>query len=413
MSKSHIKSSLLLQNQPTGYDKNTIFCLAPLNEDCITNEGYIPTNKIATFRQYEGKNVNGVAIEESTTNLLPSIQGLTFNNYSSRCKLTFYDNIAEIRTLTESIDIAFSLSSNYISITPNVYYTLSFYVKSADFTNIDSRSQTGFPTYRTAIAWFDSSNNWISNSYLSDTVIKPNWKRFVISDIAPTNASKARIAVGIDSPQPNYKNAKIYIKDISFEQKPFATSYVQTSRSSGILKYDLPSSFNSSQGTISFWYYREYPNSYITDQITSPKLIQIGEYYTNSSITIWNLTNSLNFYAKGSSGSGWSVMYESGILPTLNNWTHIALTWNNTTWKFYINGNLITTNTATQTLGSINGNCIYIGGDGNGTNFRGKVANGILSDIRIDKIALSDDEVLQIYLAKSNLSNINNYGKVW
>lgn len=413
LSKSHIKSNLLLKNQPIGYDEYTIFYLEPLNSDLITNEGYTPVNNISTFRKFDGKIRNGIAIEEATTNLI--------QNPSAAIDLTYWFLNKDTNSTASMLRIPNDGVSTNTCIectrTTNVSWIvfqnrLYQYLSSPYF---DTSKQYTLSLYAKSIYGDNRVNISIRDSNYSNIVLNYNtinlsniWKRFSITftPLIAGNLPELFITSSVN-------NSCFRITDIMLEQKPFSTSFTHTSRAAGQLKYNLPANFSSSQGTISFWYYRSYPNSYVTNQQTSPKLIQIGEYYTNSSITIWNINNILSFYVKGNTGSGWSAQYNDSAGPALNDWTHVVLTWNNTTWKFYINGVLKTTQTASTPLGSINGNSIYIGGDGNGIDNKGQVANGILSDIRIDKIERSEEEIFQMYIAGSTLNNINKYGIVW
>jgi hypothetical protein len=190
-----------------------------------------------------------------------------------------------------------------------------------------------------------------------------------------------------------------WVKNVQVETKGFPTSFVETIRPSGILKY--PSDcINPSQGTISFWYKPNYPTSSVTGQTNSPKLIQIGDYYTNSSITIWNFTNNLNLFVKGATNTGWSLSKSFGSLLQQDTWSFITVSWSGTTWKVYKDGILLGTNTANESLGKIGGNSMYVGGDGgDGGSSAGKACNGIIDELRIDNIARTDEEIQSWYIA--------------
>ena len=190
-------------------------------------------------------------------------------------------------------------------------------------------------------------------------------------------------------------NISVFRKD---EGKFNNAVYISTG---GKLIYDSTNIIDPLNGTVSFWYSPSYDPATITTQPLSPTLIQIGDYYNNSSITIWNFINGFSIHVKGVSGTGWCT-------STYSNWNELlvqdsyvfcTVSWDNLIWKTYLNGILISNTTASVLLGPISGDVINIG-----CNSEGTTSNGLLSEIRIDKSTKTDDEVLQMYL-----SNTTNY----
>lgn len=96
----------------------------------------------------------------------------------------------------------------------------------------------------------------------------------------------------------------------------------------------------------------------------------------------------------GDSGSGFSGVAVTETLP-LNDWVHVAGTYDGTTYRLYVNGNLV--GSAPGSLGAVNTDVLKIGGSG-GCNYFG----GMLDEIAIYNRALSDDEVREIYAGGTN-----------
>jgi hypothetical protein len=77
----------------------------------------------------------------------------------------------------------------------------------------------------------------------------------------------------------------------------------------------------------------------------------------------------------------------SSIAPPLNQWSHIAVSFNGTSFYFYLNGQLIYS--IAGSLGAVNSYPLYIGYN----NYSTQYFNGILDEIQISKRALSPEEI--------------------
>jgi hypothetical protein len=77
-------------------------------------------------------------------------------------------------------------SSNFISISPSNYYTLSAYVK-----NVSGPARNGYVQF----SWHDVSGTLISYSASAPTAIVDQWRRITVSAISPSNAAYCRIFV--------------------------------------------------------------------------------------------------------------------------------------------------------------------------------------------------------------------------
>jgi hypothetical protein len=400
VSNSHSGSSLILSNRIIPVDNNTVFLG---HMDITANDvlyGIEPTSNISTLR--DGKFGGGIAVEEGTTNLWTGAYNI-YNNYASNGQMT-----ASLVALNETYMGATVYRLSMTPISANAVTSMQNDMWSHGVFG-SSRTYNSGNTYMASIYWRPvnksdivvggTASNIAGWTDVGTYIQNDGWRRSVSKwyDIAdrtdnkfwsfknPSAVANETIMVDWVAPQ--------------IEQKLIATSYVNGTRGLGILKY--PADYiNSYEGTVSLWYKPHYPSSYVTAQSNSPKLLQIGDYYGNSSITLWNFINSFTVYVKGNSDSGWSASKSIGSIFTQDEWIMITVTWKNTDWKIYKNGVLAGSFTSTQALGQIAGNNLYVGGDGgDGGSSKGVVANGTIDELRIDKIARTDEEIASWYIS--------------
>src|SRR5690606_29313116 len=151
-----------------------------------------------------------------------------------------------------------------------------------------------------------------------------------------------------------------YFDGWQLEAKPFATSFVAGTRAAGVLQYSASGIINPDAGTIAFWYRPEFDLSLIQDQSTSPKLIQVGNYYTNGSFTLWHYSNPgrLSLYVRGQDATGWTAhgtVYQSDTGFARGKWSYVAVTWDGLNWAVYVDGRRVLSITSSQPLGRIDG----------------------------------------------------------
>lgn len=109
--------------------------------------------------------------------------------------------------------------------------------------------------------------------------------------------------------------------------------------------------------------------------------IQIGKYTTGGYISVWrwggtNLVNTNGLYT-----------------PPLNEWVHVAYTYNGTTHSIYCNGVLVNTSTAAVVAGVITS--LYVNGYPTGGSNESGITN--MDDLRYYNRALSASEIQTIY----------------
>jgi len=209
-------------------------------------------------------------VEEGTTNLVPSLVAFTLIDYASR-SLTVIDDNMVISTCIAEGDTAFAVKSPKVNVTEGKIYTFSFYAKANGLDGLDGRPSAS--DKRTKINWYDGNNTLIAWDMLTDTTLYEDWKRYIITAQAPTGAVKAEVIIGGDSPNFSYVGAKAYFKNIQFEQKPYATSFIDGTRSPEILTIPTAGVLNPQEGTVEFIWIPRQPISGIISQATSPRIL--------------------------------------------------------------------------------------------------------------------------------------------
>lgn len=111
-------------------------------------------------------------------------------------------------------------------------------------------------------------------------------------------------------------------------------------------------------------------------------------YVTALSNGLWIGTNNTNFVIRAYAISN---LLTYAVLPTLNTWTNVIISRNNTTFFLYYNGVQVSTSTATQNF--VQGD-IYLASDNGGT-----LTNIKIASTKYYNRALSASEVLQNFNA--------------
>lgn len=110
----------------------------------------------------------------------------------------------------------------------------------------------------------------------------------------------------------NQSNPASYI-EFSYgqlEARGFVTAPCDASRANGILRFPLTFKPNM---TICFWRKGKQPGSTITSQATSPNILEVGDYYTNGSLTLWSYCGrNMASYGRSDIAAGWD--YATGTV---------------------------------------------------------------------------------------------------
>lgn len=236
---------------------------------------------------------------------------------------------------SSSGDTAWSISTTVSNITAGTRYILSWYERHPllDLSNVSG-------TIVPKIEWLDSGDNVISTSTLTNLgAFIDKWHRHYIDSVAPSNAVKARLTIGWDSPNFNIRYRYYYIDAIQFQSagiyegpSPFVIS------SQNYSNIYFPSNFeisNSNKFSIIFDILLN-----TTEMVTIQCFIlysALAPYYykvyiglNTSKLYIVTFDNNLN-----------TISYLHSTQFTPYTWGNIAITYNGDTIKAFLNGVLV------------------------------------------------------------------------
>lgn len=372
MSKAHEGSSLPIKTC-LPVDEHTTF----LAHYDITDEenlhGIKPIESIATLRPFEGKYGGGIAIEEGTINETTSIRA----NYVNRMDTTtpsplpFPSDYGVIYHLQSSNYTGIRFSINNVSAGQTITFSWYVFVK-----------QAGNYAFNLQVDSNISSNRNIG-ALTNLQCPFPGWYR-VERTTTFSNAESnilVRIEAGLTSNWSNNDNS-CWITGVQTERKPFATSYVNGSRPPGRLAYEFDT--NSWQNfTFMCW-----------TKVSTDRAFRMPGGAWSKWYFSWanNSTNSLRV--------SWLEDGVQRVLSTPNilevdcrEWNMVGFTYDGTNIHIYMNGKLV--RSGTGKFNSPSNSPLGIGTiSGNSTSH---VLNGIIDEVRIDKIVRTPEEIAQWY----------------
>lgn len=185
-----------------------------------------------------------------------------------------------------------------------------------------------------------------------------------------------------------------YLYDYQLEKKPFASSFVDGSRPTGIIAVPFHFDLNTEDWVVSFWHKMTNTYSFANKIIFSiDGVFHLNTYYPSEGKYNWVCRNTDN------------VIFRASSTTTVDtNWNFIVLVKNGLNFKVYINGILEITLNYIGTL-NYNVNNFKFG------NFKigelGYVSNSLFSNIYIGKyrrpdgtVIWTDDYICEVYEAK-------------
>ena len=262
----------------------------------------------------------------------------------------------------------------------NTQYTVSAYV---------------LGTGATLCLWFFDD---VSGARFVSTVVTNGiWKRISYTDTFGAGSTIRYIGVVTTSSQ----IVTFWIDAIQCEQKAYLTPYCDgslgtghswlgaahasaSSRTVGRIQFPTSGNIIGSGGTIALWIN---PSSWLSTDykwaftsISGTDIIAIGIYTVNTLVR-------------------WGTDYITiANVPTADTWTHLCLTSDGTTVKYYVNGVLINSGAATTVALPTNMDVgSYAGAEAN-------TINGLIDDFIILPSAISADEILAIYNAGTEIT---------
>lgn len=353
-----------------------------------------------------------IAIEEATTNLAGQTISI-YNNYntSTTASLTKLNEtylgqpvyrlaITLLPTATTAILDHFrnSLTGHGVIVGGGTFLANTKYASSIYWRPVN-KADTEFGGVAS------NMGNWKvgGNEYLSD-----GWRRYTRYLDGTMTENKSDV-IHHSFRCPSLKLSETIYIDVCCPQteqgRIFATSYTPASRSAvGVLK--IPFTLKPPY-TINFKHTGLKSLSQVVDQASSPMILQMGDYYTNASISFWNYIRELKTYVKGDSGSGWSGS-RSYLLYTDETWnnkehmyTFVAVDSRN--FNIYMDGQYL--GSQSSTLDVTNINFLYLGLN---EYYSVYVANAKYRDLSLYNRALTDDEIKKLNGQSFNLLENGN-----
>lgn len=302
--------------------------------------------------------------------------------------------------------------------------TISVYAKSVDANSkvrVDIMPLDGdltvWESYATSegLTW---NSSILEQVIANDTTLE--WKRYKATFKIPTGSGTTKVRVYLLQ----FNGAgKVAVDNLQLEQRAYATSFVNSSKSEGYVDYYAPAMLKRDEGTISFWMKNiiGWDNVVNNDHSDTP-------YQDN--LFIWGKPTGPSdcednaIYAKYNRDAKQIAVKYNGVWNTYTltdvlteDWVHFAFTWKDGQQVLYINGNPVSqTNAPAMSqdpsdylfrLGYIprldgSGNIIEEYEDEATYGERKARASCLFDELRIDKEAVNAEEIQSWFLQESS-----------
>lgn len=338
MTRAHEGSTLVLRNGIKSLPEGMI--LFPLDGRVFDTTNTIPVlmNTVTYKSEDESKFCGSVAVEDGTTNLLPSNQ--------AECSV-----LPRIVYATVSVDTTHFLSGGsslkvtWDGINPYGYgqYDLNLTNGNTYTASVYAYSETG--TYA-KLSIQESAAPW--RTFTSGRIYLPpnNWVRLSVTfSLQSDFVQPARFQMYVASSSTSETLVKnpIWYDCAMVEQKDHVTSWVNGTRSVGNLKYDISSLGMRDAGCISCWILNSdtmVNNKAAGDTPNNQYMIKLGSYKYNDwyddalTLRIENVTpRKFKFYSTSTTAQGVHSVDEISSITTVDqyggvgSWNHFVIQW--------------------------------------------------------------------------------------
>jgi len=341
----------------------------------------------------------GILIEEGTTNMIEQYEPgasqdwskwdhwVRVPSYWQTCEQyddptwgkVFYGkaNKAEIEQIT-----ALWNYSHTISVTAGRVYTFSIYAKT---------SQTKTLQFEFFLTYGNNYRNSFITQFKTLTMESNTWYRVEISLTSPESRTDAQYGLRIYD---HDVGQEFWFAYPQLEAKPYATSFINGTRTGEFLTIPTENVFNPSEGEISVWMY---VNDVYRQTTPYPRVFHIGTSSNDDGgyllLFRHHGSNNLNIQYTTSSGT----VFEQSIVSMsslTNGWHMFTVTWGDFGVRAYVDGQLKIQNSAKLHPTNYS-SVLRIGHRGDNTRF----ANTLFDSVRISNKARTDEEILASYLS--------------
>lgn len=181
----------------------------------------------------------------------------------------------------------------------------------------------------------------------------------------------------------------VWFDGIQFEQKPYATSFIDSSRSAELLTIPTSGVLSAQEGTVECWIKLSR-----APETNNQTILDAGGTSTNGHIFYVGTDGKLVLQV----GTGSSVAQAKGTTVIQPNvWYHVAVRWSSSGIAVFVNGAL--ENSVSTTPNIIFNSSAYIGSNGGSLRW----LDGLIDDLRISGRARTDTEISTGYSSGSPL----------
>lgn len=185
--------------------------------------------------------------------------------------------------------------------------------------------------------------------------------------------------------------AQIYVDYVQLEAKPYATSFIDGTRSAETLEVPTEGILNPQEGTVECWVYID--DRFINGMANKFAWIwgtRVSPYYPTLNLFRNGLTNTLQFVSRDANNK--QSLIEKPLSQISIGWHYIACTWKSSCLAFLLDGQLVGEVVNPYLPNSVDAQ-MYIGHNPSA----GEQCNTLIDDLRISNKARSDEEILVAY----------------
>jgi len=185
------------------------------------------------------------------------------------------------------------------------------------------------------------------------------------------------------------------------------------------IEIEADDSFNVTDITISFWVNLSYIVNSVSDPMANAGLVCRGDWAAevwcvDLEYSPWTTPNlGFRFWHRHGSNLGVHTGIKTTSMLDSGNWTHVVATYDGTTSKIYLNGQLEDSTTGTQGDLVTSSSPVYIAARANTTGVPTYSMNASMDEVRIYNRILNSSEIQILYLATTLIADTDDDNDGW